>query len=116
VQRNLDRTFVALGDATRLKVVGLLRKSPLRSGEIAAALGETRPTMSRHLRILRKAGLVEEDTTEEDARTRVYRLKPKPFADMRSWLDDVEAFWGVQLDVFKAHVEAKHGEKKSGRR
>jgi DNA-binding transcriptional ArsR family regulator len=105
----LDETFLALGDPARLAVVRLLRKQPLRSSEIAHALKMTRPTTSRHLRILRKAGLVEEATLEDDARGREYRLRPQPFARMRTWLDAVQAFWGDQLDTFKVHVEKKYG-------
>ena len=72
-------------------------------------LSLSRPTTSRHLGVLRKAGLVEETTSEDDARGREYRLRPQPFARVRSWLDEVEAFWGDQLGSFKAHVEKKHG-------
>ncbi len=105
---SLDETFLALGDPARLAVIRLLRKKPRRSSEIAAALSLSRPTTSRHLGVLRKAGLVEETTSEDDARGREYRLRPQPFAHVRSWLDEVEAFWGDQLGSFKAHVEGKY--------
>jgi DNA-binding transcriptional ArsR family regulator len=108
---SLDETFVALGDPARLAVVRLLRKRPRRSGDIAAALSLSRPTTSRHLRVLRKAGLVEEATLEDDARGREYRLRQQPFARLRAWLDDVEAFWADQLDGFTAHVEKQRAEK-----
>ena len=72
----------------------------------------TRPTMSRHLQVLRKSGLIEETSIDDDARARVYRLRPQPFSELRTWLDEVEAFWGDQLDGFKAHVERKYGKKK----
>ena len=109
MQSSLDQTFVALADPTRLAVVGLLRKKPRRSGDIAAALSMSRPTMSRHLRVLRKAGLVEEAALEDDARARMYRLRPEPFSELRTWLEEVEAFWGDQLRTFKAHVERRYG-------
>ncbi len=105
----LDATFVALGDPARLAVIRLLRDRPRRSSDIAAALSLTRPTTSRHLGVLRKAGLVEETTGEDDARSREYRLRPQPFARLRSWLDDVEGFWGEQLGSFKEHVEGTYG-------
>jgi DNA-binding transcriptional ArsR family regulator len=105
----LDETFLALGDPARLAVVRLLRKQPRRSSEIAEELRMTRPTTSRHLRILRKAGIVEETAVEDDARGREYRLRPQPFTRMRTWLDEVQAFWGDQLGTFKAHVEKKYG-------
>ena len=105
--RALDQTFAALSDPARLAVVDLLRQQPLRSSEIAAALAITRPTMSRHLQLLRRAGLVEEAALEGDARARMYRLKPERFSELRSWLDEVEAFWDEQLQAFKAHAERK---------
>jgi DNA-binding transcriptional ArsR family regulator len=105
----LDRTFLALADPTRRGVIELLRKKPRRAGELAEALAMSAPAMSRHLRMLRATGLVEEDSVEEDARVRVYRLRPEPFAALRSWLDEVEAFWDDQLGSFKAHVDKKRG-------
>ena len=102
---NLDRTFAALADPTRRRVVDLLRKKPRRAGELASAFGMSPPAMSRHLRVLRKTSLVEEDSLEEDARVRVYRLRPEAFAELRGWLSEVEAFWGGQLAAFKAHAE-----------
>lgn len=107
MQRNLDHTFAALADPTRRAVVGLLRKTPLRSGDIANALSMSHPATSRHLRVLRQAGLVEEEVQEHDARVRVYQLRQEPFSQLRDWLDEVEAFWGDQLEAFKAHAERK---------
>jgi DNA-binding transcriptional ArsR family regulator len=103
----LDRMFVALADPTRRGVVELLRKKPRRAGELAEAMSMSPPAMSRHLRLLRSSGLVEEESLEEDARVSVYRLRHEPFVALRSWLDDVEEFWEGQLDSFKAHAEKK---------
>ncbi len=103
--QDLDRTFAALADPTRRRVVELLRKRPRRAGELAAAFRMSPPAMSRHLRVLRRTSLVEEDSLEEDARVRVYRLRPERFAALRGWLQEVEAFWGEQLGAFKAHAE-----------
>ncbi|HEX2171421.1 MAG TPA: metalloregulator ArsR/SmtB family transcription factor [Dehalococcoidia bacterium] len=105
---DLDRTLAALADPTRRAVVDQLRIRPLRSGEIAAALAMSRPAMSRHLRVLRRAGVLEEGALEGDARARLYQLRPEPFSELRNWLDEVEAFWGDQLDAFKAHAEGSH--------
>jgi len=105
--QRLDRTFAALADPTRRRVVDLLRKRPRRAGELAEAVAMTRPAMSRHLRVLRHSGLVEEDDLEDDARVRVYRLRPERFAEVRDWLAEVELFWTDQLEAFKAHVERK---------
>ena len=105
---DLDELLFALSDPTRRAVVGLLGQRPRRSSEIAAALRASRPAMSRHLRVLRRAGLVEESSIDEDARGRMYSLRPKRLGDVRSWLDELEGFWGDQLGAFKAHAERKH--------
>jgi DNA-binding transcriptional ArsR family regulator len=63
------------------------------------------PAMSRHLRVLRAGGLVEAESGDDDARLRVYRLRPERFVALQAWLDQVQAFWGEQLGAFKAHAE-----------
>jgi DNA-binding transcriptional ArsR family regulator len=103
----LEATFGALADPARLAVIGLLRRKPLRSSEIARRLSLNRPLVSKHLQVLRKAGLIEERADDDDARARVYRLRAARFTEMRSWLDDVETFWTGQLDAFKLHAERR---------
>jgi DNA-binding transcriptional ArsR family regulator len=103
----LDRTLLALADPTRRGVIELLRKAPRRASELADLLSMTRPAMSRHLRLLRKTGLVSESEPDHDARVRMYRLEREPFTELRDWLEEVEAFWGDQLHAFKEHAE-KH--------
>jgi DNA-binding transcriptional ArsR family regulator len=105
--RRLDRTLAALADPHRRGVVDLLRKGPRPASEIASAMGLSPPAMSRHLRVLRQGGLVEESHPEFDARLRIYRLKPAPMRELRSWLEETEEMWSEQLSVFKAHVERK---------
>jgi DNA-binding transcriptional ArsR family regulator len=107
VPTNLDHTLLALADPTRRGVIELLRKRPRRAGELAEALSMTRPAMSRHLRMLRKTGLVSESEPDHDARVRMYRLEREPFQELRGWLDEVEAFWGEQLHAFKEHAEKR---------
>jgi DNA-binding transcriptional ArsR family regulator len=103
---SLDATFAALADPTRRGVIDLLRRSPRRAGDLAEALDASRPAMSRHLRVLRTSGLVEVGS-EDDGRERIYRLREDPFAQLRRWLEDVEAFWTIQLASFKGHVERR---------
>jgi DNA-binding transcriptional ArsR family regulator len=105
----LDRTLGALSDPTRRGVVELLRKRPRRAGELADALAMSPPAMSRHLRVLRQSGIVEEDHAGEDARVRTYRLRHEPFRALRKWIEEVEAFWANELDAFKAHAERTRG-------
>lgn len=106
-EREIDDTFAALADPTRRAVVDLLRVRPRRAGEIAAAFEVSGPAMSRHLRVLRKKGLIEEDRVDDDARVRLYRLKREKFEHLQAWLERVEEFWGDQLAAFKVHAERK---------
>jgi DNA-binding transcriptional ArsR family regulator len=112
MQRSLDDTLLALADPSRRAVIDMLRREPRRSSDMASALALSRPAMSRHLRVLREAGLVEEESTGDDARVRMYQLRPEPFNQLRGWLDEVEAFWGGQLAAFKKHAERKHARRK----
>jgi DNA-binding transcriptional ArsR family regulator len=102
---SLDRTLLALADPTRRRVIELLRKKPQRPGELATALSVSAPRLSRHLRVLRKSGLIEDSNVEHDARVRVLRLRPEPFANLRTWIEEVEAFWAAELSAFKTHAE-----------
>jgi DNA-binding transcriptional ArsR family regulator len=101
----LDETLLALADPARRRVIELLRQKPRRAGDLATELRMVAPAMSRHLRVLRTSGLVEEDSLPEDARVRVYRLRAEPFSELRAWLEEVESFWSDQLSAFKAHAE-----------
>lgn len=101
----LGEAIAALADPTRRGVVSLLARGPQRAGEIAAALGMTPPTLSRHLRVLRQSGLIADDEPEHDARVRLYRLQPDALHPLRDWLAELEAFWSDQLGAFKAHAE-----------
>jgi DNA-binding transcriptional ArsR family regulator len=63
--------------------------------------------MSRHLRVLRLCGLVEEAHPEFDARVRIYELRREAIAGLRAWLEETEKLWTEQLAAFKAHVEGR---------
>lgn len=104
---SLDDTLAALADPTRRAVVDLLRREPRRAGELAESLGMSPPAMSRHLRVLRQCGLVEEDRLDDDGRVRLLRLRPQPFDELRQWVDEVEQFWAGQLNSFKRHAERR---------
>ena len=105
--KRLDATFAALADPTRRNVVDLLRREPRRAGELATALDVSPPALSRHLRVLRKSGLVVESGLEDDARVRVYTLRRERFTELADWLSEVDGFWTEQLGAFAAHVNAK---------
>jgi DNA-binding transcriptional ArsR family regulator len=104
---HIDRTLLALADPTRRGVIELLRREPRRASELAELLSMTRPAMSRHLKLLRKSGLVSESEPDHDARVRMYRLERQPFDELRSWLDEVELYWSEQLTAFKAFAEKR---------
>lgn len=101
----LDDTLAALADPVRRSAVELLARGPRRAGELAAELGTTPSTMSKHLRVLRQGGLVDETHPEFDARVRIYTLRSAPMAELRAWLDAAERGWAEQLTAFKHHVE-----------
>ncbi|MEE2776917.1 MAG: metalloregulator ArsR/SmtB family transcription factor [Acidobacteriota bacterium] len=103
----VDSTLHALADPTRRGVVDLLRHGPRPAGELASELGASPPAMSRHLRILRREGLVDEQRADDDGRVRLYRLEPDRLAELARWLDEIESFWNDQLESFSAHVAHK---------
>jgi DNA-binding transcriptional ArsR family regulator len=103
----LAPVLTALADPTRRRVVQLLRERPLRAGELAAAAGTSASTMSRHLRVLLEAGIVADERPSEDARARVFWLRPESIAPLRDWLDQLQAASEEQLASFKRHVERK---------
>jgi DNA-binding transcriptional ArsR family regulator len=81
----------ALGDPVRRQVVAALSGGPRRAGELAAEIGMSAPAMSRHLRVLLAAQVIEDERINEDARARVFRLRPQPITAARSWLDQILA-------------------------
>src|SRR2546421_11919561 len=82
---DLDGTLIALSDPTRRGVIDLLRRKPRRAGELSAALEMSPAAMSRHLRVLRTHGLVEEDHAGPDARVRIYRLRRGAVRGLGTW-------------------------------
>ena len=101
----LNATLSALADRNRRAVIDLLKEQPRRAGDIAVALSLTPAALSRHLRVLRRGGLIHEQGLEEDARVRIYRLRKEPFDQLRIWLGEVESFWVGELTAFCDHVE-----------
>lgn len=104
---HLDQTLAALADPHRRRAVDLLRERPHRAGELAAALAVAPSVMSRHLRVLRHSGLVEESHPTFDARVRIYSLRSGSTAELRAWLDAVEQAWSGELVALKRHVERR---------
>ena len=84
-----------------------LSRGPATVGELAALLPIARPGVSRHLRVLREAGLVE---ARQQAQRRVYSLRPEPLAEVDEWLSQYRALWEQRLDAL--HTEVARGERK----
>jgi len=95
--------FVAIADPTRRAILHRLAAGEIRAGQIAAAFPISRPAVSKHLRILRQAALVQE---ERRGRQRVYRLNAQPLREVDHWLEDYRVFWVKNLASLKRHVEA----------
>jgi DNA-binding transcriptional ArsR family regulator len=103
---DVDSTLAALADPYRRRVVNLLRQRPHAAGELAQQLELPAPAMSRHLRVLRQSGLVEERHPEFDARVRIYSLRLEPMAGLKAWLEETEQLWADQLGALKSSAEA----------
>lgn len=99
--------FDALSDKTRRAAVHALLTRPHGSGELARALSVSPQALTRHLRVLRKAGLVVIEGVEDDARQRIYHFDQRAFAPLRNWLDEAEQMWSEQLGAFKEFAEGQ---------
>lgn len=105
VTRSAASMFSALGDPTRCALLDLLRGGRLPAGQIAAAFPVSRPAISRHLRVLRRAHLVVE---HRQGRHRLYELNAEPLAAIDSWLNRYRSFWRTQGSSLKAFVESEY--------
>jgi DNA-binding transcriptional ArsR family regulator len=94
--------FGAVADPTRRAILDVLRTRDLSAGELADRFPVSRPAISRHLRVLRIAGLV---TETRQAQSRVYSLNPAPLADVDRWVARYRVFWGARLHDLKRYVE-----------
>ncbi len=103
--RNQEATFQALADPTRRAMLDLLRRGSQPAGQIASAFTVSRPAISKHLRLLRRAHLVRE---HREGRNRVYELNPEPLRAVDSWIEQYRIFWAASLNNLKAYVEAEH--------
>jgi DNA-binding transcriptional ArsR family regulator len=99
-----ETIFSALADPTRRAVLDMLRRGRQPAGQIARAFPVSRPAISKHLRLLRRAHLVEE---RREGRHRFYQLNPQPLLAVDSWLEQYRVFWRAQLAGLKAFVEAE---------
>lgn len=108
-----EAAFSALADPTRRAVLDLLRGGSLPAGRIAQAFPVSRPAISKHLRLLRRAQLVRE---RREGRRRIYELAPGPLKSVDSWLSSYRKFWDMSLADLKAFVEAEQNPARLSRR
>ncbi len=101
----MERALQAVADPTRRAVLDLLRAGSRPAGEIARAFPVSRPAISRHLRQLRRAGLVRE---HRRGRHRFYQLDPAPLREVDRWLQRYRVFWEHKLSALKSFVEEEH--------
>ena len=96
-------TLTALAEPNRLRIIELLREGPRPVGEIAAALQLRQPQVSKHLRVLSEAGLVE---VHPSAQQRIYRLRAEPFVALDAWLESYHRFKEASYDRLDEHLQA----------
>ena len=99
-----DRVLAALADPTRRRIVELLGESPRTASEIHRVFPIANPAVSRHLRVLRDAGLISVTRPPEDTRIRLYRLELQRLEILNGWVAEVSHMWQLQLDSFKDYV------------
>ena len=92
----------ALSEPHRMAIVAMLADGERPAGDFVDALPIAQPTVSKHLSVLREAGLV---TVRKDATRRMYRLNPAPLKDLDQWLAQYRRFWTDKLDALEAHLD-----------
>jgi len=98
----MESVFEIIAEPNRRAILSLLVSSQQSVGEIERQLRMPQPTVSKHLRVLREAGFVE---SMVDAQRRLYRLKPEPFQEVDSWLEQFRRFWSDHVDALERHLD-----------
>jgi len=94
--------FEVLAEGNRRRILDLLRDEERPVGDLVAALDVSQPTVSKHLRVLREAGLVE---VRADAQRRLYRVRPEPLQAIDEWLAPYRVMWSARLDDLARHLD-----------
>src|ERR671932_1552705 len=100
----MSTAFGVLAEPARRRILDLLLERPRLVGELAERLGLTQPGTSKHLRVLREAGLVR---VRQDAQRRWYELRPEPLAEIDAWLAPYRRLWAGRLDALERHLDAE---------
>jgi DNA-binding transcriptional ArsR family regulator len=106
----VEAVLRALADGSRRTVLDALTSGPATAGELAALLPIARPGVSRHLRVLREAGLVQ---VRQEAQRRVYSLRLEPLTEIDEWLDRYRALWDQRLDALHTEIARGKHERRS---
>jgi DNA-binding transcriptional ArsR family regulator len=102
----MNSTLIALSEPNRLQIVELLRDGPLSVGEIAEKLELKQPQVSKHLKVLNEAGLVE---FQAIANRRIYKLKPQPLKEMETWIGTFRHVWEERFDQLDDYLKKLQG-------
>jgi DNA-binding transcriptional ArsR family regulator len=106
----VEHTLEALAHGTRRRIVEMLARGPMTASQIHAAFPIANPAVSRHLRVLREAGLIVERPVD-DRRVRMYALQPRALEELAAWVEELSTSWQSQLGAFKDYVSARAGRK-----
>ncbi|MGA9344743.1 MAG: metalloregulator ArsR/SmtB family transcription factor [Nocardioidaceae bacterium] len=106
----MDAVLHAVSDQSRRTVLDVLRQGPATVTELAGRLPIARPGVSRHLRVLREAGLVD---VRHEAQFRVYSLRPEPLAEIDDWLGHYRSLWEQRMDALHTEVARRKRERGS---
>jgi DNA-binding transcriptional ArsR family regulator len=98
----MSATFAVVSEPTRRRILDLLRERARPVGELVKELGLSQPGVSKHLRVLRDAGLVK---VRRDAQRRWYELRTEPLQELDAWLEPYRAFWSGRLDDLEQHLD-----------
>jgi DNA-binding transcriptional ArsR family regulator len=103
----MELTFAVVAEPNRRAILSLLLSSERAVGDIERELELSQPSVSKHLRVLREAGLVE---SRIEAQRRLYRLKLEPLMELDEWLDPFRRFWSKHLDALEQHLDTMDDE------
>jgi DNA-binding transcriptional ArsR family regulator len=95
--------LAVLAEPTRRRIVDALRQADSSVGDLVGALGMSQPAVSKHLRVLRDAGVV---SARIRAQQRIYRLEPGPFRELDAWLAPYRTLWTRHLDKLERHLDS----------
>jgi DNA-binding transcriptional ArsR family regulator len=100
--RHMESAFAVIGEPNRRAILSLLAASERSVGDIERQLRMPQPSVSKHLRLLREAGLVE---ARVDAQRRLYRIRPEPLMEIDAWLAPFRRYWSTHVDALERHLD-----------